>query len=289
MERRKELNLPYKTELLNILKNLLQLHSIYVVSYAITKIKKKSYLGCCGNASEVNAEYTLLIINHKPIAKRLGDFMAEVYNKMGHRCIVHIIPYTLSNVKKDLNNNDNFLVRMLSTTVCIYQKDDNLCCFFKHKLKFNNSVYERIKSHWTNRIERARYLLNIIEMTNIEEDYTAKFTAMQNALEQICLGLLYLFWEFKPHYYSLSYLLYLCNQFTDLPQKVFPQTTFGLQRQFYMLCNANQIMRFKDKNEFSEQDAIKVHHRSRLFFKEAKILGKDQLKHLKVLHCKEKI
>ena len=210
--------------------------------------------------------------------------MDELYNKMQQHCKVYPITYSLSSVKKKMNTGNNFLSRIMSQTVCMYKENETLSGFQNFKPSYHWVVYERIESHWNTRMERARYLLSIVDI-DFKEEYTSKLATIHHALEQVCLGLLYVFWEFNPHHYALSYLLHLCGHFTDLPQRIFPQTTYGLQRQFYMLCNAHHIMRFKAQNEFSEHDAFKVQHLSERFYEEAKRLGEDQLKHLKALHC----
>src|SRR5690606_17576542 len=114
-------------------------------------------------------------------------------------------------------------------------------------------------------------------------------TIMHYALEQICLGLLYLFWKFEPQHYSLSYMLHLCSHFCRLPDTIFPKETYGLHRMRYMLCNVHHIMRFKAKNEFSYRDTVKAHNRCERFYGEAKKLGEAQLEYLKELHCEPTI
>lgn len=103
-------------------------------------------------------------------------------------------------------------------------------------------------------------------------------------MEQVCLGLLILYWEHVPNHYDLPYLLHLCWHFTTLPQRIFPKNTYGLQRQFYMLRSAHHIMRFKGKMDFSNSDFDKVLHRCELFHAEARGLGKIQLVRLRKFH-----
>jgi hypothetical protein len=134
-------------------------------------------------------------------------------------------------------------------------------------------------------MERAEYLLSTIGCIERKEYPISILSTMQSALEQICLGLLYLFWEFKPQHYSLSYMLHLCNHFSEPSQNIFTRETYGLHRIYYMLCNAHQIMRFKAHNEFSEKDTDKAYNRCERFYDEAKRLGDKHLEYLKEQHC----
>ncbi|WP_229669565.1 hypothetical protein, partial [Yeosuana aromativorans] len=159
----------------------------------------------------------------------------------------------------------------------------------QYGLMYHVSLYKEIETVWRHRMERAVYLFSVIDVIHENEEPLSKLSVLQNAMEQICLGLLYVFWEFKPHHYTLSYLLHLCGTFTSLPNKMFPQATFGLQRQYYMLCNASGIMRFKGRNGtngFRSRDVGKVLKRCERFLIEADRLGEKQLGRLKEAHCK---
>src|SRR5690606_36373539 len=127
---------------------------------------------------------------------------------------------------------------------CMYKEDDALSRFSLYQLCFHRLLYKRIKEGWMNRMKRADYLLTVIYNIEDNEEPNSKLAVAHCAMEQICLALLNLFWEYKPQHYSLDYLLHLCSHFTQLPNNIFPRTTFGLQRQYSMLCNVQDIIRF---------------------------------------------
>tara|TARA_R110000868_G_scaffold409765_2_gene695961 strand:- start:22502 stop:23374 length:873 start_codon:yes stop_codon:yes gene_type:complete len=272
-------------ELLAHLKKLLALHSVYVISTIKEKKNHQVNLIPQSKNSERLIIYTLLIITYRPISKRLGDFMDEVYNKMHQRCTIYPIMYTLSNVKKRLNYGNNFLYKAIFHTPCIYRENDCLSEFSNYSMHFHQNVYDHIQETWNSRMDRAGYLLSIIGNIEPEKDTTSMMSIMHYALEQICLGLLYLFWKFEPQHYSLSYMLHLCSHFCGLPDTIFPKETYGLHRIRYILCNVHHIMRFKAQNEFSYRDSDKAHNRCERFYNEAKRLGGAQLEYLKELHC----
>jgi len=277
---------PLQKELLDLLKELLPLHSVYVISVQKEKKKQEVFLSSkCTNPQKL-VIYTLLIITYKPISRRLGEFMDDVFNKMQHRCKVYVIMYTLSNAKKRLDFGDNFLSQAVFQTPCIYKYDNSLLKFSNYPLLFHQKIYQRILETWKARMNRAEYLFSIIDGSEPGEDSTSRLSIMHYALEQVCMALLYVFWEYKPKHYSLTYLLHLCSQFIPLPQTIFPKETYGLYRIYYMLCNAQHIMRFKAQNEFSERDTDKAYNRCEQFYDEAKKLGEERLEHLQKLHCK---
>ncbi|WP_166962065.1 hypothetical protein [Yeosuana marina] len=276
---------PFKKKLIGLIQKELPLHSIYVIGVYAEKKRQEIYLtpGCTNPQKLVI--YTLLIIGHKSPRKSQGDFMEYLYNKMQQRCKVYVIFHTLVNIMDRIDMGDNFLTRTISQPPCLYKEDDALLRFSRYGICYHRLLYKEIKKGWTSRMKRAGYMLTVIDTILDNEEPNSKLAILHVAIEQMCLALLNLFWEYKPHHYSLDYLLHLCSHFTQLPNRIFPRTTFGLQRQYYMLCNAQDIIRFKHKNEFSNNDAHKVTKLCERFYEEAMALGKDQLKQLKELHC----
>ncbi|PKQ44463.1 hypothetical protein CSW08_13730 [Confluentibacter flavum] len=280
---------PFQKELIALIKKELPLHSVYVISQYPEKRKQDIYLTPINKNIKKQVTYTLLIIGHKSPRKNLGDLMAYLYNKTEQRCKVYAIFHTLANIMDRIDVGDNFLTRIISQTPCMYKEDDALLRFSQYQICFHKLVYKSIKEGWMNRMKRADYLLTVINTIEDNEEPNSKLAVANCAMEQMCLALLNLFWEYKPQHYSLDYLLHLCTHFTQLPNRIFPRTTFGLQRQYYMLCNAQDIIRFKDKNEFSKNDAHKVAKLCERFYGEALTIGKEQLKHLKEIHCQQDV
>ena len=145
MEAKTPTKFPLDKELLDLLKKLLPLHSVYVISIYKEKKKQNGYLSPQNEISQKSVTYTLLIITYKPISKGQGNFMDDLYNKMQQRCKVYAIMYTLSKVKKRLNYGDNFLSKIIFHTSCIYKADDSLSKFRNFGLHFHPCVHNRIE------------------------------------------------------------------------------------------------------------------------------------------------
>ena len=276
---------PFQERLLTLLKEALPLHSVYVISMQTDKSKREVYLPPSCKMQQKAVTYTLLVIGHKSPARNLQDFMDSLNSKMKGRCQFYVIFHTVSNVLKRLNIGDNFLNRIVSRTPCMFAKDDSLAKLGNMRLCVHEALYEQACKEWHDRMERADHLLSTIGIIDDNYDAVSQMTIMHFAMEQVCIGLLSIFWEYSPNHYTLPYLFHLCGHFTNLPQRIFPRTTFGLQRQFYMLCNAHQIMRFKGKIDFSSSDVDKALYRCERFYEEACKLGEVQLQNLREMHC----
>ncbi|PKQ45950.1 hypothetical protein [Confluentibacter flavum] len=274
-----------ESKLIGLLKTILPLHSVYVIGVNKEKKNRAVFLSPVYADKQKTVIYTLLIIGDKPMSKGLNEFMDGIYNQMQQSCKVYVIYYTLANAIKRLDYGNNFLLKTIFQTPCIYRADDTLLRFKKYQILIHPKVYEDIQKIWDARMKRAAYLLSILDSIEPTEDVTSRLMTMHYAIEQICLGLLYAFWEFKPQHYALTYMLHLCSHFSNLPQTIFPKETYGLHRMHYILCNAHHIMRFKAENEFSNRDSDKAFNRCERFFEEAMDIGDKHLEELKKIHC----
>ncbi|OYX26949.1 MAG: hypothetical protein B7Z06_04915 [Flavobacteriales bacterium 32-35-8] len=286
METEATTKFPLQQELLAVIKKELPLHSVYTISVYKEKKNRAVFLSPACIHKQKTIIYTLLIIGYKPMSKGLAEFMDGIYNQLQQRCKVYVIYYTLANATKQLDYGNNFLLKTIFQTPCIYRSDDTLLRFKKYQILIHPKVYEGIQKVWEVRMKRAAYLISILDNIEPTEDVTSRMMTMHYAMEQICLGLLYAFWEFKPQHYALSYMLHLCSHFSNLPQTIFPKETYGLHRMHYILCNVHHIMRFKAENEFSDRDSDKAFNRCELFYDEAQSLGDKYLEQLKEIHCK---
>ena len=289
METKATTKFPLQQELLAVIKKELPLHSVYTISVYKEKKKQDVLLSPVSAHAQKTIIYTLLIIGYKPMSKGLAEFMDGIYNQLQQRCKVYVIYYTLANATKQLDYGNNFLLKTIFQTPCIYRSDDTLLRFQKYQILTHPKVYEGIQKVWEVRMRRAAYLISILDNIEPTEDVTSRLMVMHYAMEQVCLGLLYAFWEFKPQHYALSYMLHLCSHFSNLPQTIFPKETYGLHRMHYILCNVHHIMRFKTENEFSDRDSDKAFNRCEPFYYEAQSLGDKYLEQLKEIHYKSHI
>ena len=275
---------PFRDELIKLLQIELPLHSVYVIASNIEKNEGRIFLDPSSVVNRISVDYTLLIIGHRAPTKQLGNLTEAIYAKMKGRCRVHPIFYTLRTVLKRLDIGDNFLSRIVRDTPCMFKENDIVEKSCPEGLCLHIRYYQQIVQEWHQRMERAEYILSVVGIIETKEDAAAKLAMMGYALEQVCIALLGIFWEYAPNHFDLPYLMHLCGHFTRLPQEIFPRNTYGLQRQFYMLCNAHHIIRFKGKVGFSSKDSDKVLRRCERFYGEASKLGLVQLENLRKVH-----
>ena len=290
MKDRETTNDQIRQELVKQIGKLVKLHSIYILGEQIETTTHRVFIESGsgkGSTFSTATIYTLLLVTMKPIPERIGDLMDNIHGRMNGSFRVCLINHSLSNMKKRLDHGDPFLRDVLIHGICIHRKDDKLIPFSRIETGFHERIYLDIRNSWTNRMKRADYLLRTVDMLMLDEDADSRLIVMHQAMVQICLALLMVFWEYRPHHCSLSYLLHLCGHFTELPKTIFLRDTYGSHRLYYMLCNINHIILFKSLKEFSDNNAEKLLGRCKIFHGQANEIGQQRLRVLKEIHCGE--
>jgi len=247
----------------------------------ITKSSKKINVIAIPNAvgekqprkSTANSKFNNKVTPQHCGAAQLQDHLHNLTQK---QATVHLIPFTLKAVRDQLNNGCNFLSKTLTQTPCIYKNEEvNLTLT---TTCYSPAVYEEIHHEWHTRIQRANYLYDKVSTLNATLEPVACFEILQNTLKQTCLGLIYLFLEYKPSHTGLTYLLHLCSLFTDLPHKHFSKNNYQTHHLLYHLHNANHLLLYKTKHNLTLHHADKAWKKTGQFLKEAKTLASQHLK-----------
>lgn len=276
--------LPFQKELIEILKLKFSLHAVYLLSTFTEKEKQLICLPPKGKQTKTFQTFTLFIVTYKPVSGNLGVIMDDLYNKMQQKCRIQIITLTTSETVKQLNYGSNFLLNVFNNTNCIYKEDDRLEKYFNFGFCRHPKIYKEIKRVWKHRMKRAESWLESASADRSIKDQFIDFGMYHYSLEQICVALIYIHWEYAPSYYNLSYLMHLCRHFTDLPKQYFLKNSHQSKKTFYMLNNGQHDMRFKAFPEYSKKDSEKAYQLCEQFFNEAKVIGKQRLKAIKPLH-----
>jgi hypothetical protein len=215
-----------------------------------------------------------------PLSKLMDDT-----NKVLEKEEVFIIQYTENMVFKLLDRGCNFLDNILNTALPVYHINESfISC--SHRPSYHEKVWKRINSVWETRYRRASFLCEVLEdqyQEMLEEPLT-KLHILNCALEQVCLGMLYVFWEFKPSHYSIPYLLHLCKNFSGLPENIFDKSSHRKHHSYDLIRTAPYQMRFKTKSQFHKKEVEKAYRLGVEFIRRANEEAFQELDRIKKLH-----
>lgn len=215
--------------------------------------------------------------------------MTQLCRKMPKQFKAYAIFYSLADIISKLDYGNNFLNNVITKAPCIFKDDDELLRYKRPHPLYYKKLYNNIEDEWNCRMTRASYFLSVVDVYDLEEDLAVKMGFLNFALEHTCVALLYVFWEFKPTYYKLDYLMYMCGHFTNLPKEIFHRKTYKSHRLYNTLCNAYHLMRYSSNNKVSYEILDTAYKLCERFFQEAEVIGEKHLEKLKKLHCKNTI
>jgi len=210
--------------------------------------------------------------------------MNEVFNKTQEQVTLYAIHYTLKEANNSINNGCNFLNRVLEEGVLLFSEDNRLKQLGSYI--YHPEVFLRIQKHWNKRLEHACYFEEKSSICEDNPSNQGRYLLLQQAIQQSCLGLIYVFWEYQPCYYSLPFLLHLCEQFSDVPKIIYPKRSFRSQQMYSRLCHAQYNLNEKIQADPSEYDSQKAEHLTYKFIQAARKEADKKLEELKKLHLK---
>jgi hypothetical protein len=139
---------------------------------------------------------------------------------------------------------------------------------------------QKIEKYWNQRKYIATCFLeaeNAIENPNGD---TVQVALMHQALEQLCLGLIYVFLGHRPDNFGLAYLLGLCDVFTPLATEIFPQATEHDQRLLRVLSANHHTLRHKPQKQTSITDVEVLRSRVNDFLDRAVSIAESEIERL---------
>lgn len=275
-------------DIVDLLKSKVNLHSIYLIGRSETAVSSESIINPIRKEKKLYGQFTVLIVSYNSILSSIASLTYGISNELS--CDVCIIDYVYDEVVYKLNRGCRPLERFLTEAMPLYYKDS---AFIEMKISqhYFPSDWRKINRIWNARMKRADYLLKILidPYDEIDEDSSARMGVMHYAMEQICMGLLYVYWEYRPSYYKLPYLLLLCGNFTDLTDKYFSKFTYTNHNMYHLLCFAHDSMRNKAKSTITKRQAEMLFNHCEYFYQSALKVGNAELNRLHPIYYQEEI
>lgn len=273
---------PEMHKVLHIIRSLIRVHTVYLIGQQnITK--NCMYSSSLNRNRKPHSSYvlTMLIISHDQVADP-KLFMNEVFNKTQEQVSLYSIHYTLNEANNRINYGSNFLNSVLEVGTLLYSEDNRLKRLGSYL--YHPEVFLRIQKHWNKRLEHACYFEEKSTICEDNPSNRGRYLLLQQAIQQACLGLIYVFWEYQPSYYSLPYLLHLCEQFSKVPKIIYPKRSFRSQQMYSRLCHAQYNLNEKIHENPTESDSLKAEHLAYKFIQAARKEANKKLEELKELH-----
>ena len=196
-----------------------------------------------------------------------------------------IIVTTPKKIEQAFYKSNLFLHRILKEGTLVYS-DLQFLIEIPDQVQLSEENIRKIRRDFSVRQNRAYGFLRAI--TEVDGDDDAIELSLQYlAVQQFCLGAIYVMLGFRPDCLKLEYLLDLCSNFSDAPDSCFPRKNEEDHKLFNKLINSTEDLRFRTTDRGSLVDVDILLTRSQVFINEMENVVEEKIKSLEV-ELKEK-
>ncbi len=279
----------YETEdellirVIELLKTKLDIDSVFLISKYEEQQTLEVHLEQATPLLQNTTIYTLMLVTNEPAPLSPAEVTNFIFQETAQGCKVYSILFAVSEVVRKRDYGSHFLEHIILESKWVYYKNEkNLgsSCAISYYPK----NVDRIQKKWNKKYSHAQQFLDYLDICDMKfEAPRIEIMLAKLALEQVCLGMIQVFWEFKPKEFSLPYLLHLCSHFSKTPTTVFHKTKYVNQRLYHLICNAKRILRNNKNPQVNRNDSESTILIAEEFVRQASEEVSVHLKHLWVL------
>lgn len=280
--------LPNGNKLLGLIESITASISVSYIYHLGHSTKSATYDGLYkeGMKDNTNEHFDLLIITEQPIDTGTINLQSKINQQNEANGSVTLLIHSLKDVQKDLWDNNRFFNEILRSEKPIYIKSKIL---ETHGLPDYDPDKELSSSklHWYKRQQRAEAL--IIAAVNITENETelVEVWLLNQAMEQICLGFIYVITGYRPNQQTLAHLFSICRCINPIIDEVFPTGTEDDKEIFNTLVSSKRDLRYYVGTNIDPTDLGLLHRRCRAWASTAEELVNTMLNHRQRLKIAE--
>src|SRR5690606_34989150 len=123
--------------------------------------------------------------------------------------------------------------------------------------------------------QAAKHLLALEYQLESDNASLMEVSFLHQAVEQLCIALIYKHMNYYPNHFHLGYLLDLCKGFTSIGEEVFPRDCEQDQVLFKILSRPLHDTRFKTLDKYKRYQVEVLEYRCREFYDKATALLLD--------------
>lgn len=220
------------------------------------------------NGQTVREHFDLLIITVDQPARREAELQRKINNEVGNQYTVLLLAVSLETLSRLLDANNQFFHQAVTRAEVLYQKTEG-------SIAGPVTVYDEsrtlldCKIHWNQRHSRADAFIAATEPAWEAGEQTVVVSLISHGVEQICLGLIFVFLGYEPDRYTISHLFDLCSNFTPLLDDLFPRKTQLDQDVFKVLADGGRNVRYLARFPPDPTETGVLHQRLELLIKQS--------------------
>ncbi|WGQ09032.1 HEPN domain-containing protein [Pedobacter gandavensis] len=265
------------------IKNIPGVQFIICFGEKICTIDRNELLIVAEQTCRIRKRYDLLIITE-------NDLQQELYNLQGmnnserNTDKFSFVVLTKKQVQKGLEMHQRFLLGALKNGLLLFSNGDDLTELLgeiQYIEEYSQNELDCFLVDWYNRYNNAESFIESANDLSNGESLPAQLSMFNQGLEQLCLGLLQVFIDYKPNRNSLGHLMDLCCSFLSFPEEIFPRTNIEDLELFTTLTDSFSKVRYKGNIDASSNELGIILKRCNLFLEKADEAARTKIKEMK--------
>lgn len=224
--------------------------------------------------------YDLLVVTNETAGIYPNKISQLIAEKSKGLITTTIIVTTPKRIEQALYKGNFFLHRILKEGTLVYS-DPQFLIEIPDQVKRSEEDIQKIKRDFSIRQNRAHGFLRATSEVEGDDDAT-ELSLQHLALQQICLGAIYVMIGLRPDCVKLKHLLELCSNFSDAPDSCFPKKNEEDQKLFNKLINSIHDLRFRTSDRRNLVDVDILLTRTQAFIKEMENVVEKRIKEMEV-------
>lgn len=269
-------NETYIATIVSIITSLAETYAIYCIAQRNASFASKG-IGSLETQQDASHYYLLVFVKAIP-SNSEADIAYSISQETEGRCKATLLIHTVKSARSDKAGQGNFFQNVINGGTLLFENWNGRFPF-DIALKTGRNA-DKLRKYWQNRTCIALALLEAeftIDNDNVDE---LKVSMLRQAVEQLCLGLIFVFLGYRPNHFALGYLFDLCDLFTPLASDFFPRKAKEEAAIFKELCrHASQLRHSALQFQYGNNTML-LERRCKSFYKSAVQLGEEEIERI---------
>lgn len=263
----------YDLDIINIITKHLAVECVYCINYkssssVLQGIFQKDAL------EQSSRHFLLLVITKESVDTATLNIQNIINQSKNISATVTLLVHSLKNVNEALLDNNRFFHETLRSGQLVYQKGPVLDLI-------GLPEYDSIKGlswatfTWQQRKQRAEALLEAAANMGKYETEVVEIALLNQAMEQLCLGFIFVRIGYKPNQQSLKHLVNICRCIAPTFGEAFPIDTEDDEEVFDTLIDSIKNIRYRIPYAIDPTDVGLLHRRCGTWMEKVEELVKD--------------
>ncbi len=255
-------------EISGIIRGFVKIRAIYCFGYSVTSSNKKQK---AFSQELPGYHFYLLVLNSEHRQNMVPELQALIKKKFTGKYTVTILQHRAQYLRNQAVNQKQFINAVVGNGLEVYNNPEHP--FYEIPVATDRDLAFS-KNYWDNRICLAEGFLALVHT----EQPIILNVLIQQAVQQVAVGLIDLFMGYHPNIYSTNYLLRLLDCIPELPKLFTDSEEDSRLRQ---LLSANiDMLKHKNIGQETIEDSSKLFKKVKDFYDKILVIGNKELERL---------